>query len=55
VHRVDENVAAASVELTAEDLREIEESASKLEIQGGRYSEAAERMTGVEAPLSRAI
>jgi aryl-alcohol dehydrogenase-like predicted oxidoreductase len=55
VHRLDENGAAASVELTAEDLREIEESASKLEIQGGRYSEAAERMTGVEAPLSRAI
>ncbi len=44
VHRLQENVAAASVELTAEDLQEIESSASQLTAQGARYSEAAQKM-----------
>jgi aryl-alcohol dehydrogenase-like predicted oxidoreductase len=44
VHRLRENVAAADVQLTADDLREIEDAASKIEVQGARYSEAAQRM-----------
>ena len=44
LHRLQENVAAASVELTEGDLREIQSSASEITVQGARYSEAAQRM-----------
>ena len=44
LHRLEENVAAASVELTADDLREIESATSEITVQGARYSEAAQRM-----------
>ena len=37
VHRLDENVAAAKVELTAADLREIEDAVAKINVQGDRY------------------
>ena len=37
MHRLEENLGAAEVELTAEDLREIEEAASKISVQGARY------------------
>jgi aryl-alcohol dehydrogenase-like predicted oxidoreductase len=53
LHRLEENIGAASVELTPDDLREINEAASRIEVQGARYAEAAERMTGVEAPQTR--
>jgi len=43
-HRLQENVAAASVELTEGDLREIESAASQITVQGARYSENAQRM-----------
>ena len=43
-HRLEENVGAVAVELTADDLREIEDAASKLRVQGARYSEAAQKM-----------
>jgi aryl-alcohol dehydrogenase-like predicted oxidoreductase len=43
-HRLEENVAAASVELTEGDLREIESAASQITVQGARYSESAQRM-----------
>jgi aryl-alcohol dehydrogenase-like predicted oxidoreductase len=43
-HRLRENVAAAAVELTEGDLRDIENAASKVTVQGARYSEAAQRM-----------
>jgi aryl-alcohol dehydrogenase-like predicted oxidoreductase len=46
LHRLEENVGAASVELTPDDLREIEEAASKITLQGGRYPEHLERLTG---------
>jgi hypothetical protein len=39
-----ENVAAAAVELTKGDLPEIESAASQIAVQGARYSEAAQRM-----------
>jgi aryl-alcohol dehydrogenase-like predicted oxidoreductase len=44
-HRLEENLGAAKVELTAEDLRDIEAAASRIEVQGARYSEQAEQMT----------
>lgn len=44
--RLEENLGAAEVELTAEDLREIEVSASQLEVHGARYPESLERLTG---------
>jgi aryl-alcohol dehydrogenase-like predicted oxidoreductase len=43
--RLEENVGAASVELSSDDLKNIEDAASKIPIQGARYPEAAERMT----------
>ena len=42
VHRLEENLAAADVELTEDDLREIAEA--QLQVQGARYSEANQRM-----------
>ncbi|MGA8650626.1 MAG: aldo/keto reductase [Xanthobacteraceae bacterium] len=44
--RLEENVGAAAIELTAEDLREIESAASKITVQGARYPEKLEQMTG---------
>ncbi len=44
LHRLQENVAAASIELSAEDLREIESATSAITVQGARYSEGAQRM-----------
>jgi len=43
-HRLQENVAAAAVELTDGDLRDIENAAAQITVQGARYSEAAQRM-----------
>lgn len=42
--RLEENVGAVAVELTADDLREIDEAAAKIEVVGERYPEAAMRM-----------
>ena len=44
--RMEENAGAADVELTAEDLHEIDASASKLTVHGSRYPEHLERLTG---------
>jgi aryl-alcohol dehydrogenase-like predicted oxidoreductase len=44
-HRLEENLGAANVELTADDLRDIDEAASKIEVQGARYTEQGEWMT----------
>ena len=46
LHRLDENIRAAAVELTSDDLREIETAASRITVQGARYPEHMERMTG---------
>lgn len=46
LHRLEENIGAAAVELTPEDLREIESAASKITIQGARLPEAVLKMTG---------
>ncbi len=44
--RMEENIGAAAVELTPGDLREIESAASKIKVEGDRYPENLERMTG---------
>ena len=44
--RLEENVEAVEVELTGDDLREIESAASQIEVQGARYPEHLEQMTG---------
>jgi aryl-alcohol dehydrogenase-like predicted oxidoreductase len=44
--RLEENVGAVEVELTRDDLREIERVASQIEVQGARYPEHLEQMTG---------
>ena len=44
--RLEENIGAVSVELTPDDLREIETAASKIAVQGARYPEHLEKMTG---------
>jgi aryl-alcohol dehydrogenase-like predicted oxidoreductase len=46
-HRLEENLGAADVELTADELAEIEDAAIKIQVEGGRYSEASERMTNL--------
>jgi aryl-alcohol dehydrogenase-like predicted oxidoreductase len=46
LERLEENLGAAAVELTRDDLREIESSAAKISVEGARYPEALERMTG---------
>ena len=45
--RLDENLGALSVELSADDLREIDEAASKIQVEGDRYPERLEKMTGL--------
>jgi aryl-alcohol dehydrogenase-like predicted oxidoreductase len=45
--RLDENIGSLAVELTPEDLREIESAASKIEVEGARYPERLEKMTGL--------
>jgi aryl-alcohol dehydrogenase-like predicted oxidoreductase len=46
LHRLDENMGAVSIELTPDDLRDIEDAASKITVQGARYPEKLEQMTG---------
>jgi aryl-alcohol dehydrogenase-like predicted oxidoreductase len=44
LHRLEENIGAATVELTLNDLHEINGTASRITIQGHRYSESAQRL-----------
>ena len=46
LHRLEENIGAAAIELTQDDLREIENAASKITVQGARYPEHIEQKTG---------
>jgi aryl-alcohol dehydrogenase-like predicted oxidoreductase len=46
LHRLEENIGAVAVERTPDDLREIENTASNIRMQGARYSEQHERLTG---------
>ncbi|HEY8412617.1 MAG TPA: aldo/keto reductase [Pyrinomonadaceae bacterium] len=47
LQRLEENMGAVDVELTAGDLREIDQAASQISIQGARYTEDMERRTGL--------
>ncbi len=47
LNRLDENIGAVAVELTSDDLRDIDNAASKIEVQGARYPEELERRTGL--------
>jgi aryl-alcohol dehydrogenase-like predicted oxidoreductase len=44
LERLEENLGAAAVELTADDLREFDSAAARIRVQGARYSESAQRM-----------
>jgi len=46
LRRLEENLGAAEIELTADDLREIESAASKIKVKGARYPERLEQMAG---------
>jgi aryl-alcohol dehydrogenase-like predicted oxidoreductase len=46
LHRLEENLRAASVELSREDLRQLETAAAKVEVQGARYPEALQKLVG---------
>jgi aryl-alcohol dehydrogenase-like predicted oxidoreductase len=47
LHRLEENIGAVSVELTADDLREIDGAASEIKVEGARYPEEMERRTNL--------
>jgi aryl-alcohol dehydrogenase-like predicted oxidoreductase len=47
LNRLEENTGSVAIELTTDDLHEIEEAASQITIQGARYSESHERLTGL--------
>ncbi|MDR6657611.1 aldo/keto reductase [Tardiphaga robiniae] len=46
LHRLEENLGAAAIELTSDDLRDIESAAAKITVQGNRYPDRLEAMTG---------
>ena len=46
LHRLEENIGAAAVELTPEDLRQLETAASKIPVQGARYPEELQKLVG---------
>ncbi len=47
LHRLEENIGAVNVELTPEDLRDIDAAAAKIKVEGARYPEKLEKMTGL--------
>jgi aryl-alcohol dehydrogenase-like predicted oxidoreductase len=47
LHRLEENIGAVAIELSSEDLKQIEEAASQIKIEGARYPEHIEKMTGL--------
>jgi aryl-alcohol dehydrogenase-like predicted oxidoreductase len=47
LHRLQENIGATDVELSSEELAEIETAAAKIHVEGGRYNDAGERMTNL--------
>jgi aryl-alcohol dehydrogenase-like predicted oxidoreductase len=54
LHRLEENIRAANVDLTEDDRREINEAASRLEVEGERYPPQQLAMVGREAPPAAA-
>jgi aryl-alcohol dehydrogenase-like predicted oxidoreductase len=54
LHRLEENIGAAEIELTQKDLRAIGDAASRIEVEGERYAPQQLAMVGREAPPARA-
>jgi aryl-alcohol dehydrogenase-like predicted oxidoreductase len=46
LHRLEENIGAVNVKLTADDLRQLDEATSKINIQGARYPENLQKLVG---------
>jgi aryl-alcohol dehydrogenase-like predicted oxidoreductase len=46
LHRLDENIGAVALQLNADDLREIDSAAAKITVEGARYPEKLEQLTG---------
>jgi len=46
LHRLEENIVAVDIDLTPDDLREIDLAATQIQVQGDRYPEALEQPTG---------
>jgi pyridoxine 4-dehydrogenase len=46
LHRLEENIGATAIQLTADDLREIDRAAAEITVQGARYPEPLQKMTG---------
>ena len=46
LHRLEENIGAAAIELTLEDLRQIDKAATKIPVQGARYPEELQKLVG---------
>ena len=44
LHRLEENIGAAAIELTPDDLRQIDSAASKIPVQGARYPEHLQKL-----------
>ena len=47
LNRLEENIGAVSIQVTPEDLRDIDAAASKIKVEGARYPERLEKMTGL--------
>jgi aryl-alcohol dehydrogenase-like predicted oxidoreductase len=54
LHRLEENIGAAEIELTQKDLRAMGDAASRIEVEGERYAPQHMAMVGREAPPVRA-
>jgi aryl-alcohol dehydrogenase-like predicted oxidoreductase len=46
LHRLEENIGAVAIQLTSDDLREIDAAGSKITAQGARYPEELQKMVG---------
>jgi aryl-alcohol dehydrogenase-like predicted oxidoreductase len=55
LHRLEENIGAASVQLTADDLEQIDESASQIKPAGDRYGPALMATVGRETPVKEEV
>ncbi len=47
LHRLEENLGAVEIELTADDLKQINDAADNIKVVGNRYTEALEKTTGL--------
>ena len=47
LHRLTENIGAAAIQLTTEELQEMEDASAQIKVMGTRYTEAMEKSTGL--------